>query len=120
MFAKNILYILVSVIFYFSQIVEVNAKLWSDRSQENIIIPVDTQRKDIFFQRTNRVFITISGQNAGKNNKSIIEKKTEKVIFIAIAIFLGGVALKTVTVLKRWLGARFSQAFYNWRDSLYH
>ncbi len=120
MFAKNKLSILTTVILYFLSIVEVHAKIWRDRSQENIFITVGTQRKDIFCQRTNKTFITISDQSSRENGKSIIEQKVEKVIFTAIAVFLGGIALKTVTVFKRWVGARFSQAFENWRDSLYH
>ncbi|WP_273760334.1 hypothetical protein [Bartonella sp. ML70XJBT.G] len=120
MLAKNKLSILTSIILYFLSVVEGNAKIWWERSQENIFITVGPQRKDIFFQKTNGAFIIISGQSAGENGQSITEKKGEKVIFTAIAVFLGGIALKTVAVLKRWVSARFSQAFYNWRDSLYH
>ncbi|ATP12242.1 hypothetical protein [Bartonella henselae] len=120
MFMNSILRILMAVIFCFSQIVEVNANLWRCRSQESTFMIMVAQEKDILVQATNRVFIGISSQNARENDRSIIKQKAEKVIFTAIAIFLGTLALKMVGVFKRWVGTRFSQAFEDWRDSLYY
>ncbi|WP_341871737.1 hypothetical protein [Bartonella senegalensis] len=115
---NSILRILMVVIFCFSQIVEVNANLWKCRSQEGIVMAMVLQEKDILFKEKNRIFIGISGQNAKENDISIIRQKAEKVT--AIALFLGTLALKMVGVFKRWVGTTFSQAFEDWRDSLYH
>lgn len=49
--SQNTLSILTVVIFWFSQILEVNAKFWIDRSQENIFITVDPKGKIFFSQK---------------------------------------------------------------------
>ncbi|EJF87604.1 hypothetical protein ME1_01206 [Bartonella vinsonii subsp. arupensis OK-94-513] len=120
MFRNSILCILITVVFLFAQIVEVNANLWKGRTQENLFIAVVAQEKDIFVQVKNRAVMSISDQNAGENYRFIIRQQIEKAVFSAIAFFLGRLALKAVRVLKRWAGAALSQAFEDWRDSLYH
>lgn len=117
---KGALCNLMIAIFCFSQIVEVNANLRRARAQESIFITMGIQRENIFVQWTNKAFITISGQSSRENAKSISGQQVEKIIFTAIARILEKFALKTVIFLKRWLGSRVSQAFENWKDSLYH
>ncbi len=120
MFKNHILYILMTVVFCFSQIVEVHANLWRTRSQEGIFIAMITQEKDTIVQAAKIFFIGSSGQNARESDKPIIGKKVDKIIFTAM-VFLGGwLAFKVVGVLKRWAGAAFSQAFEDWSSSLYH
>ncbi|WP_144756047.1 MULTISPECIES: hypothetical protein [Bartonella] len=116
---NNALYILMTTIFCFSQIVEVNMQLWRDRIQESVFVAMDVQRNNILVQGTNKAFIAISDQNIRENTKSIIGKMFEKVLLFGIDFVLGKVTLKAVSFLKRWAEARFSQAFADWKASLY-
>ncbi|WP_208438119.1 hypothetical protein [Bartonella taylorii] len=120
MFKNHTLYILMTAIFCFSQIVEVHANLWRTRSQEGIFIAIVAQEKDTLVQTKKIFVIGSSGQNARERGRSINGKKVDKIIFTAIILFLGRLAFKAVGVLKRWAGAALSQAFEDWRDSLYH
>ncbi|MCZ2158433.1 hypothetical protein NPX99_03955 [Bartonella sp. 220] len=120
MFRNSILCILIAVVFLFAQIVEVNANLWKRRTQRGVFIAMVAQEKDILVQVKKRAVMRISDQNAGENRRSIIGQQIEKAVFSAIVFFLGRLAFKAVRVLKRWTGAALSQAFEDWRDSLYH
>ncbi|MBX4336285.1 hypothetical protein [Bartonella raoultii] len=116
---KNTLYILLAVIFCFSKIIEVNANLWKGRAQESVFVTMGAQRNKILVQGTNKAFITISDQSTRENTKSIIGQIVKKAILFGIDLVLEKISLKAVTFFKRWVEARFSQSFYNWRDSLY-
>ncbi|GAA4661045.1 hypothetical protein [Bartonella pachyuromydis] len=117
---NNILCIIITAIFCFSQTIEVNAKLWACRSQESIFVTMDTQKKNILVQGTDSAFTTTSDQSAQEDNKFTIREKVKTITFATIAAFLGVFALKTITVLKKWVDLRFSQAFYNWQSSLFN
>lgn len=120
MFKNHILHIFMTIILCFSQILEVHANLWRAKSQEDIFIAMATQEKDALVQGEKIFVIGLSGQNARESSRSIIGKKVDKVIFTAIVFFLGRLAFKAVGVFKKWAGAALSQAFEDWRDSLYH
>ncbi|WP_208436060.1 hypothetical protein [Bartonella phoceensis] len=120
MFKNSTLRILMTVVFCFLQVVEINANLWRGNFQEDIFIAMVAQEKDIFVQATNQAFISVSGQNTSRRDGSIIGPKAEKTIFIAISLFLGKIAFKTFEVLKKRAADALFRAFENWRDSLYH
>ncbi|UNE54772.1 hypothetical protein [Bartonella machadoae] len=115
MFKKSKFYILITFIFFTNM--EINASLWKDRSKEDLFIAMIAQEKDTI-QKNNINIFNISGQNNIEKNRCIIEQKKDT--FTAIVLFLRNYVLKTVRVLKKWVGAKFSQTFENWRDSLYH
>ncbi|GAA5109321.1 hypothetical protein [Bartonella jaculi] len=121
MFKNNILYILITIIFCFSQIVEVNEKLWKSRSQENIFTAMLAYNKDIIVQTKDMVVIRISNQNAGEKNRSIMRENIKKSLINAtMAVVLGELMLKAGSWFKRWAVTKLSKSFENWRDSLYH
>ncbi|WP_317993145.1 hypothetical protein [Bartonella gliris] len=119
MFKNGTLCILITVIFCFLQIVEVNANLWRERSQDGIFIAMVIQEKDILIQASNIAVIGVSDQSTWEKGRSIIGKKVEKVIISAIAFFLESLMFKAVKFFKTWATEALSQAFENWRDSLY-
>ncbi|WP_375649856.1 hypothetical protein [Bartonella sp. OT172YNZD] len=119
--SKNrLLCILMAIIVCFTQIVEVHANFWRGRSQQDGFITIGAQEKDIFVQLTRGVIMSVSGQRSEKNSRSLVVPKVEKMIFAAVALLLGKLVFKAAGVFKRWVGAKISYAFEEWRVSLYH
>lgn len=116
---NNVLRILITVIFCFSQIIEVNANLWRKKFQEEIFTVVVTQNKEIFVQATNRAFVDVAGKIAEEKRGVFIGSKIKKVFFVATVILLGKLASKTVGVLKKWAGDAIDRAIINLRNSYY-
>ncbi|MET3590308.1 hypothetical protein ABID23_001413 [Bartonella silvatica] len=113
MFISRILPILITVVFSFSQIIEVNASLWRGRSQESILFGIVKQEKEIPTQTKNKVLINISDHIVRENNRAFIGPKVKKAIFIVMTFLFGKLAIKAVEVLKKKAGDVLYQTLNN-------
>ncbi|MET3560288.1 hypothetical protein ABID39_000980 [Bartonella japonica] len=119
MFINSILRIFITVIFCFSQTIQVHANLWRKKSQEEIFTVVVAQNKEIPVQVINKAFVDVSGKISEEKRGVFTGSNIEKVVFIAIGILLGKLASKTVGILKRWAGDAIYRAIINCRDAYY-
>ncbi|AFR26363.1 hypothetical protein RM11_0635 [Bartonella quintana RM-11] len=106
------------LIFCFSQIMEVNANLWRGRLQDGVFMTMVVQEKDMLVQvrMTNMDIVRISDKNSREKDRSPI---IEKVMIATIALFIEKFIFRVGVFFKRWAESALSQAFQNWRASLY-
>ncbi|EJF80597.1 hypothetical protein MCO_00111 [Bartonella sp. DB5-6] len=121
MFKNHTLCILMTTVFCFLQIVEVNENFWRVRSQEGVLIAMVVQEKDISVQETNMIAVGILDKSAREKSESTtIRKEFKKAVTTTMTIFLRSFVLKTFRFLKIWVGEILSQAYGEWQVSLYH
>ncbi|UJM33220.1 hypothetical protein KAE70_01515 [Bartonella henselae] len=88
---KNVFSILITVIFIISQVVNVNAGLWRETSQNNRAVffvqqrnnTITQQYKDHFIQAVNIPFMLIPEASIGKETDLFSEGKIEKVFVMS-------------------------------------
>ncbi|OLL58242.1 hypothetical protein AT246_06205 [Bartonella henselae] len=93
---KNVLSILITIIFIISQVVNVNAGFWRETSQNNRAVffvqqqnnTITQQYKDHFIQAVNIPFMLTPVASIGKEKDLFSEEKVEKVLVITFTGFM--------------------------------
>ncbi|WP_019223688.1 hypothetical protein [Bartonella rattaustraliani] len=117
---NRILRILITIIFCFSQIGEVNANLGRDKSQERGFGVMVLQKQGPYFQAIKRTFVGIAGQFSEKNGGVFLVSIVDKTVFVAIVVALGAVAFKSARFIRKWIADAIYRALTNKQNSLYH
>lgn len=120
MFKSTRLGILTTILFCFSQTLEVHADFRRGSFPEGIFIMMVSQEKEPFVLAKNKGFSNISGQIPRGKEGDIIGTTVKDAIFTIYFFFIGKLVVKAVGALRRWAVDSLSHTFKNWRDSLYH
>ncbi|UNF46282.1 hypothetical protein MNL02_04525 [Bartonella krasnovii] len=120
MFKSARLCILITILFSFSQTLEVHADFRRDSFPEEIFVMIPAQKKEPLVSEKNKGFINISGQTPRGKERAIIGPTVKDAIFTVYFFFIGKLVVKALGALRRWAVDTLSHTFKNWRDSLYH
>lgn len=120
MFKSTRLGILTTILFCFSQTLEVHANFRIGSFPEGIFIMMVSQEKKPLVSAKNKGLISISERTPRDKVDAIIGPTVKDAIFTVYFFFIGKLVVRAVGVLKRWVVDTLSHTFENWRDSYYH
>ncbi|WP_273755533.1 MULTISPECIES: hypothetical protein [unclassified Bartonella] len=119
MFKNARLCILTTILFCFSQTLEVHASFRRGSFSEKTFVMMAAQEKEPLVSAKNKGFINISGKTPRGKERAIIGQTVKDAIF-TVYFFIGKLVVKVVGALRGWAVDALSHTFKNWRVSLYH